>query len=125
MRSLTTGDVRNDLIPLGWELISEYRSSRIKIEVKCCKGHVSSLFLHNIRKGQRCSQCHDSQKTPSCRWRTRKDRAVAEFKKRGFILLTKKYRNKWKPLHCRCSTCGQKTYIKLADLLCGKQCNHA
>lgn len=111
---LSTETVRSQLKSLGWTLLSEYQGTRVQVRVQCEAGHESHVFLHNLRKGQQCAQCGAKD--------TRLARAIAEFKKRGFTLLSRRYANQRRPLRCRCRRCKQVRNIPLQEIIRGKIC---
>jgi len=78
---LTTQYVRTALEKDGYELLSEYKNSRVKFKYKCPNGHIGYIKWDHWRDGHRCSVCAGNVKV---------DKSIIEkeFHKEGYCVLS-------------------------------------
>ena len=116
MKKLDITFVRDKFEEKGWELLTtEYSGSQKQLDVKCPKGHLTTITWNNFQSEQGCRYCAENVKYTY-------DEVKDIFKQGGCELLSKEYINNFEPLIYRCS-CRNISKIALRDFLVDVRCN--
>jgi hypothetical protein len=111
----TIENVRNGFGKKGYTLLTNvYKGNKQKLEYVCPEGHKHSIRWDHFKEGHGCPYC---AKRPPINI----DFVRKEFKKKGFILLTKKYINNKQKLDYMCSN-GHKHWMSWCDWSTGNRC---
>ena len=105
----------------GYKLLStEYNGMHEKLKLECPVGHVYEVSLTNfIHNNHRCPHCYYKLVGDSRRYSY--DYVKSKFEERGFVLLSKEYKDNKSKLEYICKR-GHKTKITFSDLIQGKGC---
>lgn len=119
MRKHTIEYIKNGFIKKGWvPLFKEYRNVHQLLECVCPNGHFVFITWHEFGRGGGCSECVNIK--------LRKDFEVIkkEFKKRNYVLLTRKeeYKNSYTKLKYICNN-GHKCSIMWNSFQQGGGCS--
>ena len=112
--------VKNQFETNGYILLSDtYENAHTYLYYICNKGHKNKIKYNHFQQGKRCPTC--SNKIIGNKLRHSYDFIKSEFINRGFILLSKEYKNANSYLDYICNK-GHKTKIKYGDLKQGHGC---
>ncbi len=119
-KKLTYSQVKNIFVEGGCHLLSdEYKNSATKLKYECECGNISTAFLHNFKKGHRCSSCGVKKVTNSTK-------LSFEYVKKFFVhhgctLISNSYGNNIKKLRYICE-CGDVGEISFSNFQTGRRC---
>lgn len=112
---ITIGFIRDELEKEKCKLLSDkYISSSTKFDYICANGHNHSISWNSWQRGCRCFYCNGKHKLTI-------DFISNEFKKEGYVLLTKNYINNKQKLEYICPN-GHKSSIRWNDWSSGFRC---
>lgn len=107
--------IRSEFEKEGYELLSkEYVDAHTKLKYRCPKGHEHNIIWNSWQRGHRCLYCAGNAKLTI-------EFIRAEFKKEGYVLLTKKYIDNKQKLEYICPK-GHEHIISWGDWQQGKRC---
>jgi hypothetical protein len=112
-KKLTHAEVALRFEKKGFILLSEYKNCRTKLKYRCPNGHEWSTFLNNFYRWG-CPICSKNKKHEY-------SEVKKMFKKKGYTLLSTKYKNTRNRLKYKCRR-GHITYISVNQLREGKGC---
>ena len=117
MKRLTYEFVKEGFENEGYELLStEYINNFQKLKYICPKGHRYSITWNKWQGGRRCPYCYGNGK-PTIEF------IKSEFKKEGYTLLDKEYKNARTKLRYRCPN-GHKHSITWSGWQQGQRCSY-
>lgn len=97
-------------------LLSEYYSgSRIKLHTVCPNGHDYFVKYNDFQQGNRCNKCNDILNKYTI------EEVTDIFKKDGYVLISKKYKNAVSNLKTICPN-GHKYSVRLGNFIYGYRC---
>lgn len=108
-------DIRKYLKKEGYTLLSEkYTNCYQRIKFICPNGHKGDIRWNDFQQGHRCAECQGLKKHTI-------EEIREEFKKEGYILLTKKYKHNKQKLDYICPN-GHKSKMKYNQWITGERC---
>ena len=125
MRKLTTEEVRNMVLEMGYDMVGEYTGRRNPIEIICkCGNHYfpqAGNFIYG--KSLRCDEC--GRKNVSKRFLQTYEEVFGyvEDNGNGDVLLSEKYSGNGK-IEILCGVCGKNYKILFSSFKLGHRCSH-
>ena len=96
MRKLTLGYIKSQFEKEGYTLLTkEYKDAHQKLDYICPNEHKHSISWNGFQQGQRCPYCSGNAKKTI-------EEIREAFKKEGYTLLTKEYKNAHQKLDYIC-----------------------
>jgi DNA-directed RNA polymerase subunit RPC12/RpoP len=115
-KTITYEFVKESFEKEGYKLLStSYKGAHKKLYYICPKGHRHNISWNNFRRGQRCAYCAGQKVNRTI------ESITQDFKKEGYILLTKNYINNKQRLEYICSK-GHKHFMRLDHWRRGIRC---
>lgn len=115
MRKKTIEEVRNYFEKEGYTLLEDkYINNSTLMKYICPNGHIHSMNWNNFLQGKRCPECRGLLKYTI-------DMVKEKFKERGYILLSKEYKNSKTKMKCLCPN-NHEYETTLDNLLRGYGC---
>ena len=114
-RKLTYEFVKSQIESYGYFLLSNnYVGIDSYIDIMCPLGHKYSVTYHHFSRGRRCAECVGVKRKTI-------DFIKEQFKKEGYIVLSKKYKNNKQKLNVLCPE-KHKWVVCYADFQQGSRC---
>lgn len=89
-------EIQNIVNDLGFELLSLSRNKGVKLQIKCHKGHTSTISYGNLITRKKCPKCSNEDKRTSC------NIIHSYMNDKGYKWLDNDYINNDVPLHIEC-----------------------
>ena len=119
-KKLTYNQVKQVFEDGGCELLSnEYKNAATKLKYRCECGSVSTVFLHNFKRGHRCKKCGIVKIKEKLKFSY--EYVKQYFKDNNCILLSNFYKNNLTKLNYICQ-CKNISKISFIDFKSGKRC---
>ena len=115
-------DIKKEFNRNNYQLLSdkdEYKNVESKMKYKCPNGHFSSMSFHNFKSGQRCSICRIEDGNTNIK--NTYEYIQEQFKKEGYILISKDYQNNRQKLLAICPR-GHIYKVNFHDFNSGRRC---
>lgn len=114
-KKFTQEYVKSKFAKEDYKLLSkEYNNNRTKLVVECPEGHQYEVRYHNFQQNVRCPFCSGKQKHSY-------DFIKEQFKKEGYKLLSKEYKNAHKKLKVECPK-GHRYEVSYSNFKQGRRC---